>query len=70
MSRATSSLSRPFLAENEALVAQLERLQAKLRRRDLLVPDYSRYEFYDRRVPPDVYDGPTSPSGFAPVRTH
>ena len=27
--------------------------------RDLLVPDFSRYEFYDRRVPADAYDGPT-----------
>ncbi len=45
--------------KNEDLVAELERLQAKLRRRDLLVPDFSRYEFYDRRVPADVYDGPT-----------
>ncbi len=46
-----------FLQDNEALVEDLERLQAKLRRRDLLVGDFSRYEFYDRRVPADVYDG-------------
>ena len=48
-----------FLVQNEELVEELERLQAKLRRRDLLVPDFSRYEFYDRRVPADVYDGAT-----------
>jgi ATP-dependent helicase HrpA len=48
-----------FLVKNRELAEELERLQAKLRRRDLLVPDFSRYEFYDRRVPADVYDGPT-----------
>jgi len=48
-----------FLVQNQELAEELERLQAKLRRRDLLVPDFSRYEFYDRRVPPDVYDGVT-----------
>ena len=48
-----------FLVRNEELVEELERLQAKLRRRDLLVRDWARYEFYDRRVPADVYDGAT-----------
>ncbi|MFZ1934100.1 MAG: DUF3418 domain-containing protein, partial [Thermoguttaceae bacterium] len=48
-----------FLVKNQELAEELERLQAKLRRRDLLVPDFSRYEFYDRRVPADAYDGPT-----------
>ncbi|MCE5269328.1 MAG: ATP-dependent RNA helicase HrpA, partial [Planctomycetaceae bacterium] len=48
-----------FLVQNEELVDELERLQAKLRRRDLLVSDFARYEFYDRRVPADVYDGAT-----------
>jgi ATP-dependent helicase HrpA len=48
-----------FLVRNEELVQELERLQAKLRRRDLLVPAFARYEYYDRRVPADVYDGAT-----------
>lgn len=48
-----------FLAKNEALAEELEQLQAKLRRRDLLASDLTRYEFYDRRVPADVYDGVT-----------
>ena len=48
-----------FLARNEVLAEELEQLQAKLRRRDLLVSDIARYEFYDRRVPADVYDGAT-----------
>ncbi|MGA2061549.1 MAG: ATP-dependent RNA helicase HrpA, partial [Thermoguttaceae bacterium] len=52
--------SKPaFLVRNEELVEELDRLQAKLRRLDLLVSDSARYEFYDRRVPPDVCDGAT-----------
>jgi ATP-dependent helicase HrpA len=46
-----------FLIENQRLIEELERLQAKLRRRDLLASDFARYEFYDRRVPAEVYDG-------------
>jgi ATP-dependent helicase HrpA len=46
-----------FLLQNQELLARLERLQAKLRRRDLLLGEWPRYEFYDRRIPPEVYDG-------------
>jgi ATP-dependent helicase HrpA len=48
-----------FLVQNEALLEELERLQAKLRRRDLLVGNFAQYGFYDRRTPADVYDGAT-----------
>jgi ATP-dependent helicase HrpA len=48
-----------FLSKNEALIEEVERLQAKLRRRDLLIGDIARYQFYDQRVPEDVYDGVT-----------
>jgi hypothetical protein len=41
------------------LIEELNLLQAKLRRLDLLVSDSLRYEFYDRRIPPDIYDGAT-----------
>jgi ATP-dependent helicase HrpA len=47
-----------FLLANMELVRRLERLQEKLRRRDLLVGEWPLYEFYDQRVPADVYDGP------------
>ena len=47
-----------FLVHNEKLLEEMERLQAKLRRRDLLLGEWTRYEFYDRRIPDDVYDGP------------
>jgi ATP-dependent helicase HrpA len=46
-----------FLLHNEKLLDEMEQLQAKLRRRDLLLGEWSRYEFYDRRIPDDVYDG-------------
>ncbi len=48
-----------FLIKNEKLFEELQILQAKLRRNDLLVSDLTRYEYYDRRVPADVYDGAT-----------
>ena len=36
----------------------MEKLQAKLRRQDLLQGEWARYDFYDRRIPPDVHDVP------------
>jgi len=53
-------MDRPpeFLIHNQNLMEEMEQLQAKLRRNDLLLGPWARYEFYDRRIPPDVYDGP------------
>ena len=48
--------SAAFLRHNRELLDQMERLQAKLRRNDLILGEWSRYEFYDERVPDDVYD--------------
>jgi ATP-dependent helicase HrpA len=45
-----------FLVENEQLLQEMELLQVKLRRNDLLAGPWARYEFYDRRLPEDVYD--------------
>ena len=45
-----------FLAHNRELLAEMERLQAKLRRNDLLLGEWARFDFYDRRVPRRVYD--------------
>lgn len=47
-----------FLAHNQNLIAELDRLQAKSRRHDLLRGDETRFEFYDKRLPEDAYDGP------------
>ncbi len=45
-----------FLAHNQELIAEMERLEAKTRRRDLLHEARARYEFYHRKLPADVYD--------------
>src|SRR5204862_144049 len=43
---------------NRALVKHVETLEAKVRRRDLLAEPEKRFNFYDSRVPQDVYNGP------------
>jgi ATP-dependent helicase HrpA len=43
-----------FLDDNARLRAELEELEERARRRDLLVGDDEVYEFYDARVPADV----------------
>lgn len=43
---------------NRELIREVELMEAKLRRRDLLVDADSRYAFYDPKVPAGVYDGP------------
>ena len=40
----------------QPLIDYLEQLQAKSRRMDLLKRDEERFEFYDRRLPDDVFD--------------
>ena len=47
-----------FLARNRALLDDMERLQQKLRRNDLLRGEWARYEFYDRHIPDNVCNGP------------
>ena len=56
-SRAIWSPSRPFLVHNEELLDEVERLQAKLRRRDIVIGQWQRFAFYDQRLPAEVYDG-------------
>ncbi|RJX27807.1 MAG: ATP-dependent RNA helicase HrpA [Desulfurivibrio sp.] len=45
-----------FLARNRQLIAGLADLEDRLRRRDILVDDFLLYEFYDRRLPAEVFD--------------
>jgi len=47
----------PFLAANRKLVRQVEELEHKSRRQDVLVDDELIYAFYDQHLPPDVFDG-------------
>jgi len=45
-----------FLAHNQKLVADLQALEERVRRRDVLVDDQVIYQFYDDRLPADVWD--------------
>lgn len=47
----------PFFAHNRALVTEIEALEARSRRRDLLVDDEILFRFYDERIPASVFDG-------------
>ncbi|MDP9888958.1 ATP-dependent RNA helicase HrpA [Pseudarthrobacter enclensis] len=43
-----------FFQRNRALLNEVEELEARMRRRDLLVDDETLFEFYDARIGPDV----------------
>ncbi|MBI1310368.1 ATP-dependent RNA helicase HrpA [bacterium] len=46
----------PFLRHNRRLMDELEGLQTRTRRYDLIVDDDDRFAFYDNRIPQDVAD--------------
>jgi ATP-dependent helicase HrpA len=43
-----------FLTENRMLLEEVEDLEHRARRRDLLVDDETLFSFYDKHIPPDV----------------
>lgn len=43
-----------FFAANQRMIASVEELEERLRRRDLRVDDETLYAFYDQRIPADV----------------
>ncbi|HCX80540.1 MAG: ATP-dependent RNA helicase HrpA [Curvibacter sp. RIFCSPHIGHO2_12_FULL_63_18] len=47
----------PFLAANQKLIKQVEDLEHKARRQDVLVDDELIYAFYDQQLPADVCSG-------------
>ena len=47
----------PFLAANRKLVAQVQDMEHKARRQDVLVDDALIYAFYDQQLPADVCSG-------------
>ena len=47
----------PFLAANHKLIKQVEDLEHKARRQDVLVDDELIYAFYDQQLPADVCSG-------------
>jgi ATP-dependent helicase HrpA len=46
-----------FMRENERRVEEVEALEARARRRDLLASEAARTTFFDRRIPQDVVSG-------------
>ncbi len=49
----------PFFVHNQNLVREIEKLEHKSRRQDVLVDEELIFAFYDQQIPEDVYDGPT-----------
>ncbi|QEU93345.1 ATP-dependent RNA helicase HrpA [Streptomyces kanamyceticus] len=46
-----------FFAANRKLLTEVEELEHRARRRDILVDDETLFDFYDQRVPEDVVSG-------------
>ena len=49
----------PFLAHNRKLIAQVQELEHKARRQDVLVDDELIHAFYDQQLPKTVFSGAT-----------
>ncbi|CAK0753754.1 ATP-dependent RNA helicase HrpA [Gammaproteobacteria bacterium] len=48
----------PFFQHNQALIAEIEDLEHKSRRRDVLVDEQIIHSFYDERIPEEIHDHP------------
>jgi len=48
-----------FYSHNRQLIAELESLEAKSRRRDIIVDENILFDFYDRTLPSDIFSGAT-----------
>ncbi|HEX6968660.1 MAG TPA: ATP-dependent RNA helicase HrpA [Micromonosporaceae bacterium] len=46
-----------FLRHNQALREEVEELEHRMRRRDIVVDDETLFDFYDQRIPADVVSG-------------
>lgn len=46
----------PFFKANQALIESIHTLEAKSRRRDILVDDEVLFQFYDERIPADIHN--------------
>ena len=47
-----------FFKHNRELIDEIENLEAKVRRRDILVDEEILYDFYDQIIPEKIYNGP------------
>lgn len=52
-------LKADFFSANQQLVKEVEQLEAKARRRDLMVDPEQIYQFYDQRIPEEVHNAKT-----------
>ena len=48
----------PFFVHNRRLIEDVEDLEARARRRDIMVDEERLYGFYDERIPADICNGP------------
>lgn len=46
-----------FFEHNQSTISEIEALEAKGRRRDILVDEHLLYAFYDERIPQNIYNG-------------
>lgn len=60
----------PFFRKNQQIAEQARQLEAKVRRRDLLLEPQQLFGFYDSRLPPDVYDGRSFEKWFRHAEEH
>ncbi|OUC95082.1 ATP-dependent RNA helicase HrpA [Streptosporangium minutum] len=58
-----------FFKENRRLLEEVEELEERARRRDILVDDETLFDFYDQRVPQDVVSGRHFDSWWKKTRT-
>ncbi|EWH12332.1 helicase, ATP-dependent [Catenovulum agarivorans DS-2] len=49
-------LNDAFIQHNQNLLDEIHELEAKSRRRDILVDEENLFEFYDQRIPQEVFD--------------
>ena len=49
--------SAPFWRDNMQLIEQVDELETRLRKKDILVDDDTLYEFYDECIPKDIISG-------------
>ncbi len=47
----------PYAAHNKKLVDELEYLEQKTRRRDILIDELSLYDWFDKKIPADIVNG-------------
>jgi len=50
-------IKAPFLIENKRIIAEIEELEHKARRQDVLVDEHALFAFYDKIVPQEIVNG-------------